>query len=195
MPSPMTMEMNITEKIVRCPTVSVMMPMDQASVTASTASIRSGLPTRQHVGEGRLEIRDDAADDLDGPAVAHEAALVVLGRLDEDEEQALVVRQEVAGVGRVVFQGKERAPRRVVRRRAVEAPGDLVEHEAEESRVLAAVLAEAQVEHVRHESRGHTRVGAFDQPRQARVAGEALHELLVVEDLLPDLLELVDREV
>src|ERR1700693_4006892 len=46
MPMPMTMEMNITEKMVRCPTVRVTMPMDQASVTASTPSIRSGLPTR-----------------------------------------------------------------------------------------------------------------------------------------------------
>ena len=47
MPMPMTMEMNITEKMVRCPTVRVTMPIDQQSVTASTPSIRIGLPTRQ----------------------------------------------------------------------------------------------------------------------------------------------------
>ncbi len=46
MPMPTTMEMNITEKRVRCPTVRVTTPMDQASVTASTPSMSTGLPTR-----------------------------------------------------------------------------------------------------------------------------------------------------
>ena len=38
--------MNITEKMLRCPTVSVTTPIDQAMLTASTISMRMGLPTR-----------------------------------------------------------------------------------------------------------------------------------------------------
>ena len=44
---PTTMEMNITEKMLRWPTTRVMIPSDQARLTASVASMQSGLTMRR----------------------------------------------------------------------------------------------------------------------------------------------------
>ena len=51
----------MTEKMVRCPTVSVMMPSDHARVAASTASMRSGLPTRQNARRMTSRVRPKAS--------------------------------------------------------------------------------------------------------------------------------------
>ena len=48
MPMPTTMEMNITEKMLRWPMTSVMIPIDQARLTTSVASISTGLTTRRN---------------------------------------------------------------------------------------------------------------------------------------------------
>ena len=78
----------------------------------------------------------------------------------------------------------------------IEARADLLEQHAQEARVDGQVLVvEPEVEEVRHEGGGHLRVDAFEQTGEARIAGEALHELLVVEDLVADLLQLVRRQV
>ena len=66
MPMPTTMEMNITEKMLRWPMTSVMMPIDQARLTISVASISTGLTKRrkapmrsshgEHEGEDRRHL-------------------------------------------------------------------------------------------------------------------------------------------
>ena len=146
-------------------------------------------------GVVRVEAGDGAADGVDRLVVSDEAALLPLGRLHEDEQQALVLREEVAGVGGVA-EGEEGGPRRAVRRGAIEPRRDLIQQHPEEAGVHRQVLVvEPEVEEVGDEGRRHLGVDALDQPRQARVPREALHELLVVEDLVPDLLELGCRQV
>ena len=57
---PMTIEMKITEKIDRCPTTSVMTPIDQQRLTASVASIRIGMPTRRNASSRRPSVNAKA---------------------------------------------------------------------------------------------------------------------------------------
>ena len=72
----------------------------------------------------------------------------------------------------------------------------LVQEDIEESRVhRQGLVLQAEVEEVRHEGGCYLRVDAFQEARKARVAGEALHEVLVVEDLVPDLPEFFRRQV
>ena len=52
--------MNITEKIDRCPTTAVMMPIDQQRLTASVASIRIGRPTRRNATNRSPSVRAKA---------------------------------------------------------------------------------------------------------------------------------------
>ena len=147
-------------------------------------------------GEARAQLGDGAADGLDRLLVAEEAALVPLGRLDQDEEQALVLGEEIAGVRLLVPEREEGAPRGSIRRGLIEARPDLLEEHAQEARVDGQVLVvEPEVEEVGDEGGGQLRVDAFEQAGQARIPREALHELLVVEDLVADLLELVRRQV
>ena len=53
--------MNITEKMLRWPTVSVMTPIDQAMLTASTISMRMGLPTRPKASPITMRVRAKAS--------------------------------------------------------------------------------------------------------------------------------------
>src|SRR5437879_7111194 len=57
---PTTIEMNITEKIDRCPTTAVMTPIDQQRLTASVASIRIGRPTRRNATNRSPSVRAKA---------------------------------------------------------------------------------------------------------------------------------------
>ena len=78
----------------------------------------------------------------------------------------------------------------------VEARPDLIEEHAQEARVDGQVLVvEPEVEEVGDEGRGELCVDALEQAGEARIAREALHELLVVEDLVADLPELVRGQV
>src|SRR4030095_11876694 len=52
-----------------------------------------------------------------------------------------------------------------------------------------------EVEEVGDEGSGQLRIHAFEQAGEAGIAREALHELLVFEDLVADLLELVRAQV
>ncbi len=142
-----------------------------------------------HVREGGPQPRDGLADGLDGGLVAGEAALLAGRRLDQDEQQALVLGEEVARVrGRVLAEREEGAPGRAVGNGVLQAARHLVQQHAQEARVHRQVLLlQADVEEVRHEGGRHLGVDALEQAGQARVAREALHELLVVEDLVADL--------
>ena len=142
MPIPTTIEMNITEKMLRWPTVRVMTPMRPGDAHREHAQHQDGLahaPEGQpHDAQGEDERRarwrpgcrwkaaDISSLESTGPPVTPawtcgntarrrvdrvrgrprstsgrrvKLALVALGRLDQDEEQALVVGEEVAGVG------------------------------------------------------------------------------------------------
>ena len=76
---------------------------------------------------------------LDRGLIADEAALLAGRGLDEDEQQALVVGEEVARVGgRVLAEGEEGAPRRPVGAGPLEPARHLVEQHAQEARVHRA---------------------------------------------------------
>src|SRR5215472_10823403 len=82
----------------------------------------------------RTELRDVAADLLDGSLVARRAARVA-ERVGKDEEKTLVLREEIAGVCILRAEREEGAPRRPVRARAVGASGDLLEQRTEDAEV------------------------------------------------------------
>src|SRR5713101_2840260 len=198
MPTPMTMEMNITEKSVRCPTVSVTMPMAAASVIARAPSMSSGLPGRRNatVMTTRVTAKaSTAAISLSRKA----AAISSFDSAGPPVTPAWTPANEGlsrAMAARITTQGEERAPRRAVRRGAGEPARHLIEQGAQEPGVHRQILvAQPQIEQVGHERRRHLRVDALEQPGEARVAGEALNELLMVEDLVPDPPELRRREV
>src|SRR2546430_526384 len=56
MPSPMTIEMNITENTVRCPTVSVTRPRDHVRLRARTASMTTGSRRRRKASSSRPSV-------------------------------------------------------------------------------------------------------------------------------------------
>ena len=56
----MTTETNIMEKIVRCPTSSVMTPSDQPRLSASTASIAHEVASRRNASNNRPSVRTSA---------------------------------------------------------------------------------------------------------------------------------------
>ena len=60
MPMPITIEMNMTEKSERCPITSVAMPIAQQRLIASTASIKSGLPTRRNAISSNVNVSANA---------------------------------------------------------------------------------------------------------------------------------------
>ena len=53
--------MNITEKMLRCPTVSVITPSDQARLTARTMSIRMGLFTSRKASHITIRVSAKAS--------------------------------------------------------------------------------------------------------------------------------------
>src|SRR2546427_478264 len=61
MPMPISSEMNMTEKTVRCPTVSVMRASDHARLTTSTASITSGSTTRRQTASRKPSVSAKAS--------------------------------------------------------------------------------------------------------------------------------------
>jgi hypothetical protein len=96
---------------------------------------------RLHVREGGPQPGDGPADALDRGLIPGEAALLAGRGLDEDEQQALVVGEEVARVGgRVLAEGEEGAPRRPVGAGSLEPARHLVEQHAQEARVHREVL-------------------------------------------------------
>ncbi len=150
-----------------------------------------------HLNAGELtsEAGDDAPDRGDRLLVAGEAALRACG-LHEDEQQTLVVREEIPGVAFLAtVQREERPPGRAVRGRVVEPLRDLRQQLLEEAQVHRPALLEAEVEELGDEGRGDLRIDARDELVEGGVAGEILHELLVVEDLVADLPQLVRRKV
>ena len=168
----------------------------KAEVISSLA--RAGLAGDAHVdvGELALEARHHAAHTLDGPAVSGEAAGLAL-RLGQDEQQPLVVGEEVAGPGAVAADREQRPPRRLVGRRPLGPGGDLadqVAHEAQVERALA-LLGQAEVEEATHERVGDLRGHAVHELVERGAGGEGLHELLIVEDALADLLQVLERQV
>src|SRR5437867_968821 len=235
MPIPMTMEMNITEKMVRWPTVRAMIPMDHARVTASTTSMRSGLPTRQNASIMTRRVRANAIPvamllsskaavisslERVGPPVTPACtlgksglSLAITPRMTSMARRSpmklplsdwgvstraksrLLSSEGVPPVGPPLTQREQSTPWRAVGCGPIEPVGYLLEHELEESGVLASALLEAQIEEIRHESRGHRRVGALDEAGEAWIAGKALHEFLVVEDPVTHFLELRGGQV
>ena len=66
-------------------------------------------------------------------------------------------------------------------------------HEPKIERALA--LGQAEVEEAPHQAVGDLGGGGVHQLVEGRAGRERLHEVLVVEDALPDLLQLVQRQV
>ena len=84
---------------------------------------------------------------------------------------------------------------RAIGRGTVEPELDLLQEHLEEVRVGGTLVGDPQIEHVVHEGLGELEVHALEETGQAGVVGEALHELLVVEDLVADLPELLGRQI
>ena len=152
------------------------------------------------VGELGAQRGHGGAHALDRVAIAREAAVLRRG-LGEDEEQALIVGQEVAGAfAALTADGEEAAPRRAVRRRAIEAPRDLRHHVVDEAQIERALGAagarlEPEVEQAGDECLGDRRRDTVHELIERGPFRELLHELLVVEDALANLLEPVGRQV
>jgi hypothetical protein len=68
MPIPTTMEMNITEKTLRCPTTSVMRPIDQPRLTASVRTMRSGVTTARNATRSSSRVSAKARIDASRPS-------------------------------------------------------------------------------------------------------------------------------
>ena len=119
---------------------------------------RAGLPVTPTRTLGKLAVEgcDGGADSLDGLPVLCEAARPADG-LRQDEEQALILGEEVAGTGFLaVADREERAEGRAVGRGAVEPLGDLADHILDEAEVHRSLrLGEAEVEEPGGEPAGH----------------------------------------
>ena len=148
-----------------------------------------------NAGELCLKSRDTVPDVLDGRAVTGEASASP-HRIGEDEEQALVVREEVASI-RIVLDGPEQSvPGGPVGRRAGDGLADLREEGSEEAKIAPRrAILQAEIEEVADEGDGELPVHGLEQRHQPGCGGKGLDEVLVIEDALAQLRECRLREI
>ena len=127
----------------------------------------------------------------DRVAVGREAP-VLPPRLDQDEEQPLVVGEEVAGIPVAPLQREERPPRRAVGHPSIEPRRDLIEHVAGGAEVDVRIrVVEPQVEGVADEGRHDLRPQAVDQLVERRPRREGGEEPSMIDDVVGEVGEVV----